>query len=212
MDDRSVHNRHSGDAGRRLGPDANDIGQLQRRQQWCEPFDWRPDRRRQRQSVRHDADGGSSGDGTVFEIAKTSAGYASTPTTLVSFNGADGASPYSGVIADANGNLFGTTPARGGVRRRHSVRDRQDLRRGYASTPTTLITFDGTNGDIAFGGLIADANGNLFGTTGYGGAIGDGTVFEIAKTSGGYASTPTILVSFNGADGAGSVCRPDRRC
>ena len=32
------------------------------------------------------------------------------------------------------------------------------------------------------GGLIADAAGDLFGTTVAGGADGDGTVFEIAKT------------------------------
>jgi uncharacterized repeat protein (TIGR03803 family) len=53
--------------------------------------------------------GGANGDGTAFEIAKTGGGYASTPTTLVSFNGADGAGPVAGLIADAAGNLFGTT-------------------------------------------------------------------------------------------------------
>lgn len=41
------------------------------------------------------------------------AGYASTPHALVSFcepaNCADGAQPNGGLIADANGNLFGTT-------------------------------------------------------------------------------------------------------
>ena len=45
----------------------------------------------------------------MFEIAKTPTGYASTPTTLVSFNGTDGDDPTAGLIADANGDLFGTT-------------------------------------------------------------------------------------------------------
>jgi uncharacterized repeat protein (TIGR03803 family) len=45
----------------------------------------------------------------VFEIAKTDGGYASTPTTLVSFNGTDGSGPFAGLIADPTGNLFGTT-------------------------------------------------------------------------------------------------------
>jgi uncharacterized repeat protein (TIGR03803 family) len=51
-------------------------------------------------------------------------------------------------------------------------------------------------------GLLGDANGDLFGTTSDGGASSEGTVFEIVKTSTGYASVPTTLVSFNGSNGA----------
>ena len=58
-----------------------------------------------------------------------------------------------------------------------------------------------------YAGLIADAAGDLFGTTYGGGANGDGTVFEIAKTAGSYASTPTTLVSFNGTR-QGQTLRP----
>ena len=61
-------------------------------------------------------DGGAHRLGTVFEIAKTDTGYASTPTILVSFcalaDCADGSSPFAGLIADASGNLFGTTAGR----------------------------------------------------------------------------------------------------
>src|SRR5271166_4671786 len=71
-----------------------------------------------------------------------------------------------------------------------------------AADLTSLVSFNGTNGETPLAGLIADANGNLFGTTLDGGAYGDGTVFEIAKTARGYASTPTTLVSFNGTNGA----------
>jgi uncharacterized repeat protein (TIGR03803 family) len=60
---------------------------------------------------------GGDGGGTVFEIVKTAGGYASVPTTLVNFcslaNCADGSSPIAGLIADAKGNLFGTTAAGG---------------------------------------------------------------------------------------------------
>src|SRR5215813_15210818 len=66
---------------------------------------------------------------------------------------------------------------------------------------TTLVNFNGTDGSNPGGSLIADAHGDLIGTTIRGGAYGDGTVFEIAKTAHGYASSPTILVSFNGANG-----------
>ncbi len=51
--------------------------------------------------------------GTVFEIAKTAAGYASTPTTLVNFGGTNGAPPSGSLIADAKGDLLGTTSGGG---------------------------------------------------------------------------------------------------
>jgi uncharacterized repeat protein (TIGR03803 family) len=153
---------------------------------------------------------GTTGCGTVFEIAKSASGYASTPTILYSFCGApdcsDGAEPFAGLIADASGNLFGTTAA-GGVGW-GTVFEIAKTASGYASTPTILYSF---SGEFAVGGsvpsgLIADASGNLFGTTTEGGANEEGAVFEIAKTASGYASIPTILYSFcsqsNCTDGA----------
>ena len=145
--------------------------------------------------------GGASGDGTVFEIVKTSSGYASTPTTLVSFEDTDGAVPAANLVADANGNLFGTT-YQGGALEDGTVFEIVKTSSGYASTPTTLVSFDYTNGANPLASLIADANGNLFGTTSAGEASGYGTVFEVTKTSSGYASTPTTLVSFDTSSGA----------
>jgi uncharacterized repeat protein (TIGR03803 family) len=65
-----------------------------------------------------------------------------------------------------------------------------------AADLTTLVSFDYANGKFPFAGLIADANGNLFGTTAFGGAYGNGTVFEVAKTASGYDSNPSTLVNF----------------
>ena len=191
----------------------------------------------------------------MFEIAKTSTGYASTPTVLASFNGARGRS-LGGLIADAPGTFSARQRTVGRNGGRHGVRDRQDERR-LRQHADVLVSFNGADGEYPvagliadaagdlFGtteswwghttvarcsrsprrapvtparrlswrastaptgrfppaGLIADAAGDLFGTTKSGGANGDGTVFEIAKTSAGYASTPTVLASFNGADG-----------
>jgi uncharacterized repeat protein (TIGR03803 family) len=145
--------------------------------------------------------GGAYGDGTVFEIVKTSSGYASTPTTLVEFDDANGAFPEAALIVDANGNLFGTTSS-GGAYGNGTVFEIAKTSSGYASTPTTLVSFDDIHGSFPLAGLIADANGNLFGTTNAGGLYGDGTVFEIVKTSSGYATTPTILVNFDNTNGA----------
>jgi uncharacterized repeat protein (TIGR03803 family) len=124
-----------------------------------------------------------------------------TLTTLVSFDGANGAAPIAGLTTDAARNLFGTTYY-GGANGDGTVFEIAKTGGSYASTPTVLARFNGTNGANPVGGLITDAAGDLFGTTYYGGANGDGTVFEIAKASGSYASTPTTLVSFNYTDGA----------
>src|SRR5262249_28414788 len=144
---------------------------------------------------------GPIGPGTIFEISKTVAGYASTPTTLASLSDEDDAGPYGGLIADINGNLFGTTTG-GGAYGFGTVVEIAKTATGYASTVTTLVSFNGINGAVPAAGLIADPAGNLFGTTSAGGAHSGGTVFEIANTATGYASTPTTLISFNGGNGA----------
>ena len=123
------------------------------------------------------------------------------PPPWSDFNVTNGANPLGSLIADANGDLFGTT-TNGGASGDGTVFEIAKTAAGYASTPTTLVSFNGRNGANPLGSLIADANGDLFGTTENGGASGYGTVFEIAKTAAGYASTPTTLASFNLANGA----------
>ncbi len=160
--------------------------------------------------------GGTYGDGTVFEIAKdqTTGAYATTPTTLVSFNydgvtNFDGANPQAGLIADANGNLFGTTYTGGeyGDGTVFEIVNSGGVAAPiYASTPTTLVSFNSSNGSdgrLPHAGLIIDAAGNLFGTTRLGGATGNGTVFEVTinSTSTGYASSPNTF-SFSGSNGS----------
>ena len=66
-----------------------------------------------------------------------------------------------------------------------------------SGTVTTLASFSGANGTKPYASLIEDASGNLFGTTEYGGASGDGAVFEIVGGSG----TITMLASFNSTNG-----------
>lgn len=147
--------------------------------------------------------GGDYSSGTVFELVKTTGGY--TRNTLVSFDGSTGGKyPYAGLIADSNGNLFGTTYMGGSGF--GTVFEIPYTSGSYANTPTILASFDGTtHGKYPKGGLIQDANGSLFGTTSAGGANGLGNVFEITKTSGVFASTPTILINFDGTNGAGPL-------
>ena len=108
----------------------------------------------------------------MFEIVNTGTAaapiYASTPTTLVSFNGITIGATRGSLIADANGDLFGTTQY-GGAYGDGTVFEIVNTGTAaapiYASTPTTLVSFNGTNGAYPSGSLIADANGDFFGTT-----------------------------------------------
>jgi hypothetical protein len=79
---------------------------------------------------------------------------------------------------DANGDLFGIT--NGTLLNQGTVFEIKKTAGGYASTPTTVVSFDSL--EHPQGSLIADSNGDLFGTIPDGGVNGDGTVFEITGT------------------------------
>ena len=133
--------------------------------------------------------GGTYGYGTVFDVAKGS----SAITTLVSFNDANGADPFAGLTLDASGNFYGTTYS-GGAYGGGTV---FEIASGSTAI-TTLASFDGSDGLEPYAGVTMDASGNLYGTTQFGGANNDGTVFEIASGS----TAITVLASFNGTNGA----------
>ena len=82
--------------------------------------------------------GGTYNDGTLFELAKGS----SVITTLATFNGTNGANTPAGLVMDSSGNLYGTTSA-GGTYNDGTV---FELAKG-SSTITTLVNFNGTNGE-----------------------------------------------------------------
>ena len=110
----------------------------------------------------------TDGNGSVFEIAYTGAGQYATATTIATFSGS-AAEPLGNLIMDASGDLFGTTATGGGEWRR-PVFEIKFANGSYASTPTTLYSFtSAADGDLPAGGLVMDANGNLFGTTSGGG-------------------------------------------
>jgi uncharacterized repeat protein (TIGR03803 family) len=87
-----------------------------------------------------------------------------------------------------------TRPTHTTQRRRLSLEQLEQ--RWMPSSITTLASFNETNGATP-NSLIEDGHGNLFGTTGGGGANSAGTVFEVAAGS----SSISALASFNGANG-----------
>ena len=83
------------------------------------------------------------------------------------------------MIADAAGDLFGTTEGAqfggvGGATGDGTVFELVN-NGGGSYTLTTLVYFNGSDGNFLAAGLIADAAGDLFGTTGYGGTYDGGT-------------------------------------
>ena len=134
------------------------------------------------------ASAGATGSGTIFEVVAGSGAI----TTLASFNGTNGSYPDTGVVMDAEGNLYGAA-GEGGAFQDGAV---FELASG-SSTITTLASFNGTDGSFPLGKLALDSSGNLYGTTSDGGTANIGTAFEIVKGSG----MITTLASFSAADG-----------
>ena len=94
---------------------------------------------------------------------------------LYSFSGkADGANPHGALLQDKQGNLYGTT-VQGGSHGYGVV-----FRLSPDGTQTPLYSFSGgEDGHYAYGGLVQDKTGNLFGVTIFGGAYGEGNVFRL---------------------------------
>jgi uncharacterized repeat protein (TIGR03803 family) len=119
-----------------------------------------------------------------------------TFTSLVSFDGTNGAAPrYISLVQGVDGNFYGTT----------SVDGANGHGTVFKITPagalTTIYSFcaqsNCTDGIYPYAGLAQDSQGNFYGTTSAGGANGDGTVFTITP-----AGVLTTLHSFDSTDGA----------
>ena len=127
----------------------------------------------------------------------------------------DGTQPLNGLIADAAGNLYGTTSG-GGISTTCPCGTVFEVSPpaspGGAWTETLLHSFSGgaTEGANPFGALTFDSAGNLYGTTIAGGPNNFGTVFELSPpaTAGG-DWTETVLYFFpkNGHQGIGPGAR-----
>lgn len=147
--------------------------------------------------------GGAYQYGAAFELTETASGW--TETSLHSFDddGADGYAPFTSLISDAHGNLYGTTLF-GGIYNVGAVFELIPPKTGATWTEKVIHSFDdnGSGGDGPYAGLILDSSGNLYGTTFYGGAYGYGMVFELSPKAHG-AWMETVLHNFNnnGEDG-----------
>jgi len=147
------------------------------------------------------AGGGSGYYGTIFKL-----NAAGNLTVLHRFTyGPDGAFPSASLIRDAAGNLYGTA-AVGGDPNSCQGNCGTVFKVDAAGRFTVLYPFTGPpDGALpSNGGLIRDANGNLYGTTSLGGdtgcdnGLGCGTVFKLDASN-----HETVLYRFTatGAEG-----------
>jgi uncharacterized repeat protein (TIGR03803 family) len=133
--------------------------------------------------------GGSSAHGTVFKLKTNGTAF----SLVHSFTGgSDGQSPfYSSVLQDGSGFLYGTAilGASGGGTVFKVKTD--------GTSFTTIHTFTGGNSDgsLPFAGVVMDASGNLFGTTGLGGYAGLGTAFTLKTDGTRFALLHTFIYS-----------------
>ena len=150
--------------------------------------------------------GGALGDGTVFELSPSRNGKR-IHTILHAFSGKDGGGPNSPLVFDPAGNLYGTCTQQGAGNYGNVFKL---AHRGNGKwTYTVLHTFRGGDGEYPYASVILDANGNLYGTTAYGGnrslcdRLGCGTVFKLSPQGNGkWKCTILHAFTFTGEDGA----------
>ena len=148
-------------------------------------------------------DGGAYGEGTIYQLSPN--GGLWQEKIIHNFTGGDDGAVGSlgALFINAAGVIYGVTEL-GGANGAGTV-----CRLSASEDTWNLITLYAFRGqpDAAFpyGGLIADAHGNLYGTTYFGGANGAGAVFKVApgpNVIGGWRDT--VLYSFQGGLDGGS--------
>jgi len=152
--------------------------------------------------------GGANGAGTIYRLTPSG-----KLTTLYNFcsqsNCADGSGPLTGVIQDAGGNLYGTTTI-GGESNACALLDMDSIGCGTAfklspsGVLTTLYTFcslsNCADGESPQAPLTLGSDGNLYGTTPFGGADQEGTAFRLTL-SGTLTTLHNFCTETNCADG-----------
>jgi len=135
--------------------------------------------------------GGANGYGVVFELSPVGTSW--TETVLYSFaGGADGEHPFSGLIMDGAGNLYGIAyydPD-------GTVFELSPSGSGW--TEQVIYSYNSCCNQ-GFGGLTMDAAGNIFGAEG-------STAFELSPSGNG-GWTATVIHTFAGAPKDGDVAQ-----
>ena len=143
---------------------------------------------------------GGDGCGTVFNLKPPAHTLARvfgdwTETVLYRFTGgSDGSSPeYADLIFDQAGAIYGTARS-GGSYGDGAVYQLRQTNSGW--TESVLFSFTPAGGAFPSAGVIFDEVGNLYGTTGYRGFFGYGTVYELRPSEAGWVED--LIYAFQG--------------
>ena len=122
--------------------------------------------------------------GTVYELKPKNGGW--SESVLYNFSGQEGtgANPYSGVILDRPGNIYGTTLS-GGINNGGTVFELAHSKSGWSLN--TIFAFEnGNNGESPMAGLLWEESSILIGATEAGGRGGGGTVYQLTPSQNGW--------------------------
>jgi uncharacterized repeat protein (TIGR03803 family) len=129
----------------------------------------------------------------AFTVTAAAPPFTYTLKLLGQFIGTNGDGPFSRLVMDGSGNLYGTTFMGG-----NGYGTVYEIAAG-SNTITPLASFNDTNGAAPYGGMVIDGLGDLYGTTTAGGDNNNGTVFEVAAGS----KAITKIASFaSGSEGS----------
>jgi len=134
------------------------------------------------------------GCGVVFKLAPDGKGHW-TETVVYAFNGGDGGGPMGPVTFDSSGNLYGTT-SYGGANRGGTVFELTPEKNGqWSEYALHSFSFGTGDGYQPVYGVVFDGAGNIYGTTQFGGTVGEqgwGTAFELTPGKNGKWTEATL--------------------
>ena len=157
---------------------------------------------------------GANNQGVVYRLTPPAAGKKLwTETILYSFGAKahDASISRAPLVLDAKGNLYGTTTYGGTSNRCNGTcgtvfKLAPPAAGKTAWTETVIHSFGATAKDGTLpetSGLILNATGEIFGTTGNGGTYGAGTAFKLTPPAAGKTAwTETVLTSFGSNGGS----------
>jgi len=139
-----------------------------------------------------DCEGNNNSCGVVYKLDRKG-----RLTVLHTFEGdGDGTNPEAALVMDSSGNLYGTTlagGAGGGCVTNYPPGCGTVFEISTNGQEMILHAFAGSDGANPSAGLLRDTDGNLYGSTLFGGASGAGTIFKVSKEG-----KETVLHDFTG--------------